>query len=163
MVEVATINSEDFSYKRIAVKPIAGALGAEIEGVNIAAGVDQDTALLDLQADIGHHDTARKLQAARDLGAAAVNSQAEPVVVRATFAARIGHTRGVAAIRHGHSLAIRDLAALRRMRDREPAVHNGAIRGHLQTTGFDQQPRVGNGEAAGESNPAHHVDTAVKH
>ena len=43
MVEVATINSEDFSYKRIAVKPIAGALGAEIEGVNIAAGVDQET------------------------------------------------------------------------------------------------------------------------
>ena len=43
MVEVATINSEDFSYKRIAVKPIAGALGAEIEGVNIAAGGDQET------------------------------------------------------------------------------------------------------------------------
>ena len=43
MVEVATINSVDFSYKRIAVKPIAGALGAEIEGVNIAAGVDQET------------------------------------------------------------------------------------------------------------------------
>ena len=43
MVEGATINSEDFSYKRIAVKPIAGALGAEIEGVNIAAGVDQET------------------------------------------------------------------------------------------------------------------------
>ena len=33
-----------------------------------AAGVDLDAALLNLQADIGHHDTARKLQAARDLG-----------------------------------------------------------------------------------------------
>ena len=31
MAEIATTELEEFSYKRIAVKPIAGALGAEIE------------------------------------------------------------------------------------------------------------------------------------
>ena len=36
MAEIATTELEEFSYKRIAVKPIAGALGAEIEGVDIA-------------------------------------------------------------------------------------------------------------------------------
>ena len=43
MAEIATTELEEFSYKRIAVKPIAGALGAEIEGVDIADGVDQET------------------------------------------------------------------------------------------------------------------------
>ncbi len=43
MAETATQLSTDLSYKRIVVKPIAGALGAEIEGVDIAKGVDAET------------------------------------------------------------------------------------------------------------------------
>ena len=43
MTQIAATTSEDQGYKRIGVKRIAGALGAEIEGVDIAAGVDQET------------------------------------------------------------------------------------------------------------------------
>ena len=43
MAEIAATSSQDLSYKRIDVKPIAGALGAEILGVDIAGGVDQET------------------------------------------------------------------------------------------------------------------------
>jgi taurine dioxygenase len=43
MAEIAAISPEDHPYTRITVKPIAGALGAEIEGVDIASGVDQET------------------------------------------------------------------------------------------------------------------------
>lgn len=43
MADIAATASEDHSYRRIAIKPIAGALGAEIEGVDIAAGVDDET------------------------------------------------------------------------------------------------------------------------
>jgi len=43
MAETAARPSESPAYRRIAVKPIAGALGAEIEGVDIANGVDRET------------------------------------------------------------------------------------------------------------------------
>jgi len=42
MAEIATASPQDQTYRRIRIKPIAGALGAEIEGVDIAAGIDQD-------------------------------------------------------------------------------------------------------------------------
>lgn len=42
MAEIAAASPQDQAFRRISVKPIAGALGAEIEGVDIAAGVDQD-------------------------------------------------------------------------------------------------------------------------
>jgi len=43
MADIAATTSDDLNYKRIGVKPVAGALGAEIEGVDIAAGVDDET------------------------------------------------------------------------------------------------------------------------
>lgn len=42
MAEIAATSPQDQTFRRISIKPIAGALGAEIEGVDIAAGVDQD-------------------------------------------------------------------------------------------------------------------------
>ncbi len=43
MSEIAATTPENLSYKRIGVKPIAGALGAEFEGVDIAGGIDPET------------------------------------------------------------------------------------------------------------------------
>lgn len=43
LAEIAATASGEEGYARIAVRPIAGALGAEIEGVDIAAGVDDET------------------------------------------------------------------------------------------------------------------------
>ena len=43
MAELAGTATEHRDYSRIDVKPIAGALGAEIEGVDIASGVDDET------------------------------------------------------------------------------------------------------------------------
>lgn len=43
MAEIAARSSEDLRYNRISVKPIAGALGAEIQNVDIAGGVDDET------------------------------------------------------------------------------------------------------------------------
>ncbi len=42
MADIAATSSDEFSYKRIGVKPLAGALGAEIQGVDIAAGLDAE-------------------------------------------------------------------------------------------------------------------------
>ena len=43
MAELAGTSAQQISYKYIKVVPIAGALGAEIEGVDIASGVDDKT------------------------------------------------------------------------------------------------------------------------
>ncbi len=43
MAETAATTSADLGYRRIGVEPIAGALGAEIKGVDIAGGVDAET------------------------------------------------------------------------------------------------------------------------
>ena len=43
MTEAAARITQGAMYERIGVRPIAGALGAEIEGVDIAAGVDDET------------------------------------------------------------------------------------------------------------------------
>ncbi len=41
MADIAAAAPQDQAYSRINVKPIAGALGAEIEGIDIADGIDQ--------------------------------------------------------------------------------------------------------------------------
>jgi len=43
MAEINALSDDNTGYAHIAVKPIAGALGAEIGGVDIAAGIDEQT------------------------------------------------------------------------------------------------------------------------
>ena len=43
MAETNALSDDNTGYAHIAVKPIAGALGAEIGGVDIAAGIDEQT------------------------------------------------------------------------------------------------------------------------
>ncbi len=43
MAELAGTATGHHDYSRIDVKPISGALGAEIQGVDIASGVDDET------------------------------------------------------------------------------------------------------------------------
>lgn len=54
MARNAVQNTENQGYSRIQVLPIAGALGAEIEGIDLAAGIDAETFAEIRQAWLAH-------------------------------------------------------------------------------------------------------------